>query len=307
MSELLKKQLFGVEIEFTGISRATAAKLVAEKLSSTVVGSASDAYYTRKLKDSQGRIWKVMRDSSIRPAKKSEDEDMDEYRVEFVTPPLNYEDIELLQAIVRKFKDAGAVVNSSCGIHVHVDGVNHSAKTLRRLVDFIVARQNLIYEALNIGDRKNRWCKPLNKKILAEMKKAKNLTNEDAEKIWYSEANDNYYGGINHGHYNETRYHGINLHSFFSKGTVEFRLFNSTLHAGKIKAYIQFCLALSAWAIESGDNISFRNISNYTADKKVTIMRNILINRLGLSGDEFKTCRLHLMTPLKENAQRVAA
>ena len=137
MSELLKKQLFGVEIEFTGISRATAAKLVAEKLSSTVVGSASDAYYTRKLKDSQGRIWKVMRDSSIRPAKKSEDEDMDEYRVEFVTPPLNYEDIELLQAIVRKFKDAGAVVNSSCGIHVHVDGVNHSAKTLRRLVDFM--------------------------------------------------------------------------------------------------------------------------------------------------------------------------
>lgn len=307
MSELLKKQLFGVEIEFTGISRATAAKVVAEELNASIVGPARDAYYTRKMKDSQGRTWKVMRDSSISPARKSGDETMDEYRVEFVTPPLNYVDIELLQRIVRKFKEKGAVANRSCGIHVHVDGANHKPESLRRLVDFVVARQDLIYEALKIGERKNKWCKPLNEKLLVEMKKEKNLTKSNAEKIWYSEANDDYYGGINHNHYNVTRYHGINLHSFFSKGTVEFRLFNSTLHAGKIKAYVQFCLALSAWAIESQDNISFRNISNYSADKKVTIMRNILINRLGLSGQEFKTCRLHLMTPLKENAQRLAA
>lgn len=53
MSELLKKQLFGVEIEFTGISRATAAKVVAEELNASIVGPARDAYYTRKMKDSQ--------------------------------------------------------------------------------------------------------------------------------------------------------------------------------------------------------------------------------------------------------------
>ena len=40
----------------------------------------------------------------------------------------------------------------------------------------------------------------------------------------------------------------------------------------------------------------------YTPEKKVTIMRNILTRRLGLYGDEFKTCRLHLMTPLKKAA-----
>jgi hypothetical protein len=31
-------------------------------------------------------------------------------------------------------------------------------------------------------------------------------------------------------------------------------------------------------------------------------MRNILTNRLGLYGDEFKTCRLHMMAHLKEFA-----
>jgi len=134
------------------------------------------------------------------------------------------------------------------------------------------------------------------------MKKDKNLSKEKAEEIWYSSANDGYSDGINHQHYNRTRYHGVNLHSYFSKGTVEFRLFNSTLHAGKIKAYIQFCLAISAWAITSQEKIVFRSMAGYTAEQKVTIMRNILTRRLGLYGDEFKTCRLHLMTPLKKAA-----
>ena len=134
------------------------------------------------------------------------------------------------------------------------------------------------------------------------MKSCSQLTKSEAERIWYSPANDNYRYGISHEHYNDTRYHGVNLHSYFSKGTVEFRLFNSTLHAGKIKAYIQFCLAVSAWAITSQEKIVFRSMAGYTAEKKVTIMRNILTHRLGLYGDEFKTCRLHLMTPLKKAA-----
>ena len=166
----------------------------------------------------------------------------------------------------------------------------------------MISRQNLIYEALEIRQREDSWCHKLNTALLGEMKKVKELTKERAEQIWYSSANDGYIGGINYDHYNPTRYHGVNLHSYFSKGTVEFRLFNSTLHAGKIKAYIQFCLAISAWAITSQDKIVFRSMNGYSAEQKVTIMRNILTNRLGLYGDEFKTCRLHLMTPLKKAA-----
>lgn len=166
----------------------------------------------------------------------------------------------------------------------------------------MTSRQNLIYEALEIGNRADHWCHKLNSALLIEMKKEKNLSKEKAEQIWYSSANDGYSDGVSHNHYNTTRYHGVNLHSYFSKDTVEFRLFNSTLHAGKIKAYIQFCLAVSAWAITSQDKIVFRSMSGYTAEQKVTIMRNILTHRLGLYGDEFKTCRLHLMTPLKKAA-----
>ena len=300
---MLKNQLFGVEVEMTGITREKAARLVAGVLGTTPSHPESNCYHTRTIADQAARKWKIMRDSSITPIRNDDTiEPLDEYRVEFVTPPLNYSDIELLQNIIRKLRENGAKAHSSCGIHIHVDGANHTAVSLRRLVNFMTARQDLIYEALQIGDRESNWCHKLNKTLLDAMKKDKNLTKEKAEEIWYSRANDGYCGGIDHQHYNSTRYHGVNLHSFFTKGTVEFRLFNSTLHAGKIKAYIQFCLAVSAWAITSQEKIVFRSMEGYSPEQKVTIMRNILTHRLGLYGDEFKTCRLHLMTPLKKAA-----
>ena len=300
---MLKNQLFGVEVEMTGITREKAARLVAGVLGTTPSHPESNCYHTRTIADQAARKWKIMRDSSITPIRNDDiSEPLDEYRVEFVTPPLNYSDIELLQNIIRKLRENGAKAHSSCGIHIHVDGANHTAVSLRRLVNFMTARQDLIYEALQIGDRESSWCHKLNKTLLDAMKKDKNLTKEKAEEVWYSRANDGYCGGIDHQHYNSTRYHGVNLHSFFTKGTVEFRLFNSTLHAGKIKAYIQFCLAVSAWAITSQEKIVFRSMDGYTPEQKVTIMRNILTHRLGLYGDEFKTCRLHLMTPLKKAA-----
>lgn len=301
---MLKNQKFGVEIEMTGITRAKAADLVAEILGSRPSGPSCGSYETREIKDAASRVWKVMRDSSINPKRNDvSNDDLDEYRVEFVTPPLEYKDIELLQIIIRKLKDSGAKSDKSCGTHIHIDGANHNAQSLRRLVNFMTSRQDLIYEALEIGGRAEHWCHKLNTSILDEMKKDRELTKERAEQIWYSSANDGYCGGVSHEHYNSTRYHGINLHSYFSKGTVEFRLFNSTLHAGKVKAYIQFCLAVSAWAITSQEKIVFRSMAGYTPEQKVTIMRNILTNRLGLIGDEFKTCRLHLMTHLKKSAE----
>lgn len=300
---MIKKQRYGVEVEMTGITRGKAASIIAEVFGTRASSADGTCYHTITIKDQSSRTWKVMRDSSINPVRNDgTNEYMDEYRVEMVTPPLNYEDIETLQTIIRKLREAGAKANSSCGIHIHVDGANHTPKSLKKLINFMVARQDLIYEALNIGARGDQWCRKLNPQLLVEMRKDKNLSKSSTENIWYSRANDDYCGGIDHQHYNTTRYHGVNLHSYFSKGTVEFRLFNSTLHAGKIKAYIQFCLAVSSWAITSEDNTVFRSMAGYNAEQKVTIMRNILTHRLGLFGDEFKTCRLWMMKNLKDAA-----
>jgi hypothetical protein len=77
---MLKQQRFGVEIELTGISRGKAAEVIAEYFNSslTITG---DSYNTRTIKDTQGREWKVMRDSSIRPQPVG-----NEFKVEVVSP-----------------------------------------------------------------------------------------------------------------------------------------------------------------------------------------------------------------------------
>ena len=114
MSELLKKQKFGVEGEFTGITRTMAAEAVAEILGSHATGPDRTCYRTYTIRDSKRRIWKVMRDSSICPVRKAGRELMDEYRVEFVTPSLNYEDIETLQTIIRRKRRYCAQVAIHC-------------------------------------------------------------------------------------------------------------------------------------------------------------------------------------------------
>nr|WP_246240875.1 amidoligase family protein [Anaerocolumna sedimenticola] len=127
-----------------------AAKVVASVLNSSASAAQGGCYHTRTITDTLGRDWKIMRDSSIHEQTASGYAN-DEHKVEFVTPPLKYVDIELLQNIVRDLKIAGAMVNSSCGIHIHVDGANHTPQSLRRLINFMTARQDLIYEALEIG------------------------------------------------------------------------------------------------------------------------------------------------------------
>lgn len=113
-------------------------------------------------------------------------------------------------------------------------------------MNFAVGRQDLFYEAPHIGNRADHWCRKMNAALLKAMKSDSEKTTSSLERIWYSAANDGYTGGISRERYNTNRYHGINLHAFFTKGTVEFRLFNRITHAGKIKSYIQFCFAMSA-------------------------------------------------------------
>ena len=97
-------------------------------------------------------------------------------------------------------------------------------------------------------------------------------------------------------HYHSSRYHALNLHSVFQKGTVEFRMFNSTLHAGKVKTYIQLSLAICSQALTQKKASYERTVS---ANEKYTFRTWLL--RLGMIGDEFKTARKHLLEHLDGN------
>lgn len=86
----------------------------------------------------------------------------------------------------------------------------------------------------------------------------------------------------------------MNLHSVFYHGTLEWRCFNSTLHAGEVKANIILALAISAQAINQ-KYTQFRKTP--IGDNPAFTLRTFLL-RLGLIGPEFKNVRMHLLKHL---------
>ena len=80
----------------------------------------------------------------------------------------------------------------------------------------------------------------------------------------------------------------------FYHGTVEWRLFNSTLHAGEAKANIILAMAISAQGINQ-KYTQFRKTP--IGDNPAFTFRTFLL-RLGLIGPEYKNVRMHLLKNL---------
>lgn len=295
---------FGIEIELTGITREKASKIVAEYLSGE--SRSEGGYYgIYTASDQQGRIWKFTSDGSIHTQKKEHGRLINAdntYSTEFVSPICTYEDIPVVQELVRQLRHKGAIANDSCGIHVHVDASSFDARTLRNLCNIMYSKEDILYRALQVNvAREHSYCQKTEDSFINELDRRRPRSLEHLERIWY--------GGESrsHDHYDDSRYHCLNLHSVFQKGTVEYRLFNGTTHAGKIKSYIQLCLAISAQALNQR---CASRIKTQSSNERYTFRTWLL--RMGLIGDEFSTARLHLLEHLegdiawRDSAQGVA-
>lgn len=283
----IKEQAFGIELEFGGLTRKRAAWAIKK-----VINGASDprwvggTYDKFVVTDADGREWTIMSDASVNS--------QGGQACEFVTPKCNYEDIETVQECIRALRRAGAKVDRSCGLHIHIDGANHTAQSLKNLAFTFRAKQDLIFKAVAPERIANNYCKPLTDDLVDNIKKIKKLDGDKMKDAWY-----NTYADFRDtsAHYHASRYHALNYHSLWYRGTVEFRLFNSTLHAGEVRAYLNLCLAMSAAAINA-KRASAEPLDNGN-DKYA--MRCYLL-RLGFIGDEFKSVRKHLLKNLEGNA-----
>lgn len=278
----------------TGISREQAANAVAEMFGTTAdyIGG---YYKTWGVKDNEGKKWKFTYDSSIVPQIRSVNGILhacDEYKTEMVSPKLTYSEMGKLQKVVRCLRRHNAMVNSSCGMHVHVDASNHTARSLKNALTIMYAKEDILFKALNVQtSREVDYCQKVRPTVLENIRRlpSNNLSMQELKKLWYEGRDGSFI------HYDETRYHALNLHAVFSKGTLEFRCFESTLHAGKVRANITLALAISAQAINQ----------KCTQMRKTEITENpcftfrTFLLRLGLIGPEYKNVRQHLLVNLE--------
>ena len=297
--ENMKNQTIGVEIEMNNITRKKAAELVAAYFGTIARDAAVEyGYYSWACRDTKGRTWKFQKDVSIAGP--------DEEKCEMVTPILKYDDIEDLQTIVRILRKAGAKSDATrmCGVHIHIGANGHTPRTMRNLTNIMASHESLLSQALDLDrNRIGRYCKTVDPRFLQAINKKKPTTMSGFADVWYKSQNEDY--ARSH-HYNGSRYHMLNFHATFTKGTIEFRLFQfdapkdgklNGLHAGQLKSYIQLCLALSQMAKEA-KSASPKPQQN---ENPKYAMRTWLL-RLGFIGDEFATARETLTKRLSGDA-----
>ncbi len=285
------KTKIGIEVEFTGITRTTAIEVVARVLNGTILSRGD----TPQVKGQDGRTWKVTYDGSIIRQRKSNGETIEasqEYSCELVSPILKYnEDIETFQEIIRELRKAGAFTNGSCGIHIHLDGKKHTAKTITNFINIVASKNDLLYKALKVKSSRMHWCKKMDENLVTRINQKKPKTLKEVENIWYNGASE--YSRT--GKYNDTRYHFLNLHSFFNgHGTVEIRGFNSEMHAGKIRAYILLCLALNNQAMNQKQALRKK-----PQDENEKFAMRTYLNRIGFIGEDYKNPRKFLTEALQ--------
>lgn len=279
----------------SGLTRQQAAEAVAALFGTTAVHSRSSRTYDPwKVTDNDGKVWRFVKDASIRPERRERGRIVsasDLYKVEMNSPKLGYSEMGKLQEVVRALRRTGALVNSSCGMHVHVDASKHTAQSLKNALSIMYSKEDILFKALKVNEnRVERWCRKVDEDKLRKIRKLPSGAGmRQMQGLWYSDTSESPTD-----HYNETRYYALNLHSVFYRGTLEWRCFESTLHAGEVRANITLALAISAQAINQKRTVMRKT---EISENPAFTFRTFLL-RLGLIGPEFKNVRKHLLKNL---------
>lgn len=279
---LLKSLRFGVELEIVGIDRIKALQAI----QSVVAGGFSLDGSGVTMAD--GRTWKVVRDASLADASGR--------ACEVVSPILTWSDMDTLQAITRALRAAGGRVNHTCGMHVHVDGAafKDSPAKVRNLMALAYRWEPVAVNIARVLQNRMGYCKTLDAALVDRFRALRPRSLTDVALAWYGN------GQTSGHHYDQSRYRWINVHALFDKGTIEFRLFNGTLHAGHVKSNVLFALGMASCALASR-SVSFkgRTATHTLADGRrpaltVYDRRVFIVHVLCLVGEEFKTYRKHM-------------
>ena len=169
------------------------------------------------------------------------DGSLDDYGVEFNTPKLSgMRGKKMLKEFTDTLLENDFKVNSTCGLHIHLDGADimRTRYAVQKLMIFFMIYEDVIMSFLPLSRRDNRYCLPLTEFYhLHEIKNASAL--ESLEKIWYREQSKDSIEHRKKNRHDESRYAGINFHSLLANGHLEIRYHSGTINFEKIINWIR--------------------------------------------------------------------
>ncbi|MFW6016062.1 MAG: amidoligase family protein [bacterium] len=211
--------------------------------------------------------------------------------------------------VISVLRDYDFFYNNSCGIHFHLSDANDNNSfkpmNLFRFVKLYVEFEDILYKLLpnhRINNDNSAKLSDTNSSFYKTMKNLprplfdRHLDGQTVKDIigtaWYQ---TNSFEGYKHDKYDQSRYAGLNIHSYFYRGTLEFRHFDADYNKIPYWADLLNCLydaskynfesTTSKLAIIDHDNneslvkfFSFLGVSNVTLE--------FLADQLGADLDE---------------------
>ena len=277
---------FGCELEYEGIGKPYAARLIAEVTGGRVETENDGGVIRTSVRMRDGRVWSIVRDGSLHGTS-----------CESVTPILTIEDLPMLEKVVAALRRGGAIANERTGLHIHVGMRNAEPVAVKNLVRTFYKQEELILKAAGtLQSRIDSYTRKTDHGFVDRICAMRNPT--------MAKIGDAYYGGCydRHSHYCRARYRALNLHNLWNGGkhTVEYRFFNGTTHAGEVKTAVQLALLIALRA-KNAKASSAKNPRPYSEASAKYDLRVFLL-RLGANGNLFKTMRHHLCKNLPGSA-----
>lgn len=203
----------------------------------------------------------VVRDGSIERADGCDGGD-----VEIVTQPAKGTAwTEMIRELCEELQHVEAQVNKSTGLHIHVDARDLTAFDIKNLVRVYAHVEDVLFSAIAPHRRASyHYCKPcgqeylerfsqLNGKMLKSVLPLKQYGIKPVQERYFStkqgkrdaqEEVARIYKRRSEHKYDDTRYRALNLHSYWHRGTIEFRHHHGTADAEKIRNWGVVCMSV---------------------------------------------------------------
>jgi hypothetical protein len=182
--------------------------------------------------------------------------------VEFISKPMIGDQLfEEVDKITDWLHNNSFSVNRSCGYHLHIDARDLYWPELTGIMLLGNACEDIMYSMMPASRSKSNWCRktPIPSKRLFIIQ-----SNRDFIDSWYNGSDSRQ----NNDKYNDSRYHGINMHSRVYLGTIEFRHHSGTTNPEKIKNWITICQSL----VEKGAKLG-KHLEDGTESKLLEFLK----------------------------------
>tara|TARA_R110002020_G_scaffold58750_5_gene160983 strand:- start:1057 stop:2313 length:1257 start_codon:yes stop_codon:yes gene_type:complete len=153
--------------------------------------------------------------------------------IELISKPANGDLLkERIDSLSTWSRSYNVDVNRSCGLHIHIDATDTTWEDLKWISIVNKKIESYIFSMMPESRRNSNWCKPMEMSL-------DDLTECNSSEHFVEMYYDGY--GVSSEKYNDSRYHGLNLHARFYLGTIEFRYHSGTTNSIKITNWIKLC------------------------------------------------------------------